>query len=119
MQRRQMVVDVHHPGRANVSKKELQERMAKMYKVNDLDRVILFDFRTAFGGGKSSGFCCIYDSVELAKKMHTKHHLWRLGIIEKTEKKGRKGIKEAKNRSKKVRGLGRQLARKQAKRNES
>uniref|UniRef100_A0A7S2SJ55 40S ribosomal protein S24 n=1 Tax=Mucochytrium quahogii TaxID=96639 RepID=A0A7S2SJ55_9STRA len=118
MSRRQFVLDVHHPGRANVSKADLKEKVAKMFKVKDVDAVVLFHFKTAFGGGKSSGFCCIYNSVEDAKKLHAKHILVRLGLADKVEKKGRKGIKEAKNRAKKVRGLGRRIARKKAKRAE-
>mmetsp|Transcript_7529 Transcript_7529/g.11257 ORF Transcript_7529/g.11257 Transcript_7529/m.11257 type:complete len:140 (-) Transcript_7529:64-483(-) len=118
MSRLQFVVDVHHPGRANVSKKELQEKIGKMFKVKDNQSIILFNFRTAFGGGKTTGYCCIYNTVEDAKKLHTKHILVRLGLLEKEEKKGRKGIKEAKNRAKKVRGVGRRTARKKAKRAE-
>mmetsp|Transcript_18274 Transcript_18274/g.22404 ORF Transcript_18274/g.22404 Transcript_18274/m.22404 type:complete len:138 (+) Transcript_18274:237-650(+) len=119
LNRRQCIVDVHHPGRANVSKEELREKLSKTFKVSDPLSVILFDFRTAFGGGKSTGFCCMYDSVEDAKKFHgMKYQLWRTGVIDKAEKKGRKGIKEAKNRGKKIRGLGRRLARKKARRSE-
>mmetsp|Transcript_22231 Transcript_22231/g.43682 ORF Transcript_22231/g.43682 Transcript_22231/m.43682 type:complete len:138 (-) Transcript_22231:663-1076(-) len=118
MARRQFVVDVLHPGRACVSKAELKEKIAKMFKVKDADSVVLFNFKYAFGGGKSTGFCCIYNTVEDAKKLHAKHILVRLGLVEKTDKKGRKGIKEGKNRAKKVRGVGRRLARKKAKRAE-
>jgi ribosomal protein S24E len=41
---------------------------------------MLFGFRTAFGGGKSSGFCLVYDSVEDAKKFEPKHRLIRAGL---------------------------------------
>lgn len=119
LNRRQFILDVLHPNRANVSKVELREKLAKQFKVDDEKAIILFGFRTAYGGGKSTGYCCIYDTVEDAKKLHgLKHHLWRLGIIEKPSKQGRKGIKEAKNRGKKVRGLGRRIARKKARRSE-
>jgi small subunit ribosomal protein S24e len=117
LNRRQMVVDVLHPNRANVKKQDLKEKLAKQMNAKDANAVVLFGFRTAFGGGKSTGFACVYDSVEDAKKYHvSKHHLWRMELIEKTEKKGRKGIKEAKNRGKKVRGVGRRIAKKKAKR---
>ena len=53
LSRRQFVVDVIHPDRANVSKAELQEKLAEMYKVNEVNRVILFGFRTAFGGTRN------------------------------------------------------------------
>ena len=64
--RRQMVVDVLHPARANVSKAELNEKLAQIYK-SDKERVVTFGFRTHFGGGRSTGFALIYDD-EASKK---------------------------------------------------
>lgn len=119
LNRRQFIVDVLHPSRANVSKNELKERLGAQFKVNDEKSIVLFDFKTAYGGGKTTGFCCIYDTVEDAKKFHgLKAHLWRMGIIEKPSTKGRKGIKESKNKAKKTRGVGTRLARKKARRSE-
>ena len=119
LNRRQFILDVLHPNRANVSKADLREQLASQFKVDDEKTIILFDFRTAFGGGKSTGFCCIYDTVDDAKKFHgLKHQLWRVGVIEKPATSGRKGKKESKNRGKKVRGLGRRAARKKARRSE-
>jgi hypothetical protein len=40
--------------------------------------IYLFGFRTAFGGGKSTGFCLIYDNLEAAKKYEPKHRLARV-----------------------------------------
>lgn len=54
LQRKQMVIDVLHPSRANVSKAELQEKIGKMYAA-DPKNTFVFGFRTAFGGGKSTG----------------------------------------------------------------
>ena len=113
LKRRQMVVDVIHPGRANVPKIELQEKLAKMYKVDNQNSVFLFGFRTAFGGGKSSGFALIYDDVKDALKFEPKHRIIRQGLREKKET-SRKQIKEAKNRGKKIRGVGRRIARHKA-----
>lgn len=64
LQRKQMVVDVLHPTRANVAKDELRDKLAAMYKAPK-DQVIVFGFRTQFGGGKSTGFALIYDSKEV------------------------------------------------------
>ncbi|KAJ3083145.1 ribosomal 40S subunit protein S24B [Quaeritorhiza haematococci] len=102
LQRKQMVVDVLHPGRANVSKKELREKLAKMYKSTD-ENIFVFGFRTGFGGGKSTGFALIYDSLEAAKKFEPKYRLVRHGIGEGA-KVSRKQLKERKNRAKKFRG---------------
>jgi len=118
MKRRQFVVDIHHPGRAGVSKAELKEHISKMFKVKEADAVVVFNMKVMFGGGKSQAFCCLYDSLQDAKKLHARYHLVRLGILEKAERKGRKGIKEAKNRQKKIRGIGRRIAKKKAKRAE-
>ncbi|CAM9270210.1 unnamed protein product [Sphacelaria rigidula] len=112
--RRQMVVDIIHPGTANVSKSELSEMIAKKFRVSDPTTVVMFGFRTHFGGGKSTGFCLIYDSVEDAKKFEPKYRLARCGLAEKKET-SRKQIKEAKNRAKKIRGTGRRIAKHKAK----
>merc|ERR1712230_176830 len=58
LQRKQFVVDVLHPSRPNVSKDELREKLSTMYKAPK-DQVIVFGFRTQFGGGKSTGFALI------------------------------------------------------------
>ncbi|KAI9998566.1 hypothetical protein PInf_003115 [Phytophthora infestans] len=102
-----------HPGRPNVPKAELQEKISKMYKVKDANTVFLYGFRTQFGGGKSSGFGLVYDTVNDAKRFEPKYRLIRQGLVEKVET-SRKQIKEAKNRGKKVRGVGRRIARHKA-----
>ncbi|GAA5950548.1 hypothetical protein JCM10213_001000 [Rhodosporidiobolus nylandii] len=102
LQRKQMVVDVLHPTRANVSKDELRDKLAAMYKAPK-DQVIVFGFRTQFGGGKSTGFALIYDSKE-ALAFEPRYRLVRFGLAEKKERAGRKLRKERKNRAKKFRG---------------
>jgi small subunit ribosomal protein S24e len=109
MSRKQFIVDVLHPGRANVSKvrsgacpvalrgcaaaprlagaaadaprsrsqAELTEKVAKMYGA-EANTIFLFGFRTAFGGGKSTGFGLIYDSLEAAKKLEPKYRQIRV-----------------------------------------
>lgn len=103
LQRKQMVVDVLHPNKASVPKTEIREKLAKMYKATP-DRVFAFGFRTNFGGGKSSGFALIYDTMDFAKKFEPKYRLARQGVIERAAKSSRKQKKEKKNRVKKVRG---------------
>ena len=101
--RRQFIVDVLHPGRANVPKSEVREKLSKMYDAREADAVFVFGFRTQFGGGKSTGFGLIYDSVDVAKKFEPKYRLVRNGLQEAASK-SRKQIKERKNRALKVRG---------------
>lgn len=71
--RRQFVVDVLHPGRANVSKSEIRDKLASMYNVRDAQQIFVFGFRTQFGGGKSTGFGLIYDDLKSAEKFEPKY----------------------------------------------
>merc|ERR1711962_1917285 len=102
LMRRQMIVDVLHPGKATVAKSDIREKLARMYKATG-DCIVCFGFRTAFGCGKTTGFALIYDSLDFSKQYEPKYRLARLGLFKK-ERQARKQRKEKKNRSKKVRG---------------
>eukprot|EP00693_Jakoba_libera_P000977 EC689570.1.p1 GENE.EC689570.1~~EC689570.1.p1 ORF type:complete len:131 (+),score=54.44 EC689570.1:65-457(+) len=104
--RKQMVVDVIHGRLPNVSKADLQHRLASMYKVQDPSNIVLFGFRTIFGGGRSSGFALIYTNKEARFKYEPKYRLLRFGVGQRSET-ARKQKKERKNRAKKFRGLER------------
>ena len=56
----------------------MKEKLQKIYDVKDQNSIFVFKFRTAFGGGKSTGFGLIYDSVESAKKYEPKYRLIRV-----------------------------------------
>ncbi|KAG1681294.1 hypothetical protein FOA52_007340 [Chlamydomonas sp. UWO 241] len=103
LSRKQFVIDVLHPGRPNVSKSELKEKLAGMYDSKDLDTIFVFGFRTQFGGGKSTGFGVIYESKEKALQFEPKYRLVRNGLAKKVDK-SRKQKKERRNRARKVRG---------------
>lgn|ERR1700733_3710514 len=75
--RRQFVLDVLHPSRPNVSKAELSEKLASLYKT-DKNRVVTFGFRTQFGGGRSTGFALIYDDEASQRKFEPKYRLVRV-----------------------------------------
>jgi small subunit ribosomal protein S24e len=57
---------------------ELKDKLAKMYDVKEPNCIVVFKFRTRFGGGKSTGFGLIYDSVDAAKKFEPKYRLIRV-----------------------------------------
>jgi len=103
LSRKQMVVDVLHPNRANVSKDELRGKLSELYKASK-DQITVFGFRTQYGGGKTTGFALIYDSVEALKKFEPHYRLVRIGVANKIEKPSRQQRKQRKNRSKEFRG---------------
>ncbi|KAF2481343.1 ribosomal protein L23/L15e core domain-containing protein [Neohortaea acidophila] len=101
--RKQMVVDVLHPGRPNVSKDELRGKLGELYKASK-DQVSCFGFRTQYGGGKSTGFALVYDSAEAMKQFEPRYRLIRYGQATKVEKASRQQRKQRKNRAKEFRG---------------
>ena len=103
LNRKQMVVDIHHGDKATPSRKVIGEQLAKMYKSTP-DCVVVYGVNTNIGGGKSVGFANIYDSLDYLKKNAARHHQIKLGHAEKIEKKARQQRKQLKNRKKKVKG---------------
>lgn len=80
--------DILHPNRANISKDELREKLAEMYKAGK-EQVNVFGLRTQFGGGKTTGFALVYDSPEALKKFEPHYRLVRIGAASKIEKASR------------------------------
>mmetsp|Transcript_138312 Transcript_138312/g.195785 ORF Transcript_138312/g.195785 Transcript_138312/m.195785 type:complete len:134 (-) Transcript_138312:45-446(-) len=102
LQRKQMVIEILHPGRPNVPKAELREKLGKLFKQNDLKSVFVFGLRTTFGGGKSTGFALVYNNQKAATKYEPAYRLRRNGFdIPQRYETGRKQRKERKNRLKK------------------
>ena len=48
-----------------------------MYKA-EANNIVCFGFKTAFGGGRSTGFALIYDTLDAAKKFEPKFRLARV-----------------------------------------
>ncbi len=71
------VVEVLHPSRASVPKSEIREKLAKLYKTTP-DVVIAHGFHCQFGGGRSTGYAQIYDSLDAAKKFEPKYRILRV-----------------------------------------
>jgi len=103
LSRLQFIVDVLHPSRPPISRSEISEKLAAIYKA-DKARIVVFGFKTHFGGGRSTGFALIYDSEASQRKFEPRYRLVRAGLETKVEKASRKLRKERKNRAKKFRG---------------
>ena len=79
----------------------------KLYKVKDPHSIVLFGFKSKYGGGKTSGFCLIYDNFKSRKRYDMRYRLVRDKFAKKPEG-SRKATKELKNRRKKM--VGREKA---------
>merc|ERR1711908_85500 len=100
LSRRQMVIDILHPDQPTPDKATLRklicEHLSKAKHAKaDPDATVVFGMRTDYGGGKSTGFCLVYDSTDAAKKIELDE------VVTRTARKQRK---EKKNREKKFRG---------------
>merc|ERR1712176_816663 len=51
--------------------------------MGDPKLVVLFGFKTKFGGGKSTGFCRIYDNEDSMRKFEPKNRLVKQGVQRK------------------------------------
>merc|ERR1712139_661203 len=110
LQRRQMILDVHHPGLATPDKEMLKNMIAEYLskakgQKASAEATVIFGMKTKFGGGRSSCFALVYYSVDAAKKFEPQHRLIRSGHAERPATViARKQRKEKKNREKKFRG---------------
>lgn len=107
LSRRQMIVDVIHPGKKVATHEEIRNELASRHNVADSKLIFLFNFRTAFGGGKTTGFCFIYDNLDEAKKFEPNHRLRRIGEERPSKRVGRKMRKTANGKRKRTWGTGR------------
>lgn len=108
--RKQMAIEMIHPEEANISKTLIKEKLAALYKSKS-EWIAVFGLHTKFGGGRSSGFALIYDSLEARKKYDQKKFQLRDGCFGKEKGKTRKQLKEIKGREKKARGKAKIMAR--------
>lgn len=73
---------------SDVSKDELRDRLAEMYKA-EKNAISVFGLRTHYGGGKSTGFALVYDNNDAMKKFEPNYRLVRFGEGTKVEKPSR------------------------------
>ena len=66
-----------HPELANVSKAQIKAKLALMLKAKE-ECIAVFGLKTKFGGGRSTGFATVYDSMDLRKKYDSKKELRRV-----------------------------------------
>jgi len=103
LQRKQFVLDILHPGVGGVSKEQLRGKLAAINKANE-NAIVIFGLKGVFGGGRSTAFGLIYDSVDAAKKFEPKYRLKRQGLFDGNIQKGRRGLKDVKKQRNKLRG---------------
>ena len=66
-----------HPEMSNVSKSDIKSKLAQTLKSKE-ENISIFGLKTKFGGGRSTGFALIYDSLDARKKFDSKKMLRRV-----------------------------------------
>mmetsp|Transcript_32451 Transcript_32451/g.44568 ORF Transcript_32451/g.44568 Transcript_32451/m.44568 type:complete len:137 (+) Transcript_32451:59-469(+) len=104
LSRKQMVLEITMPpNKGTIPRKDVRQKVRELFKVADENLVSIYGFKNAFGGGKVTGFCLIYDNLDSLKKYEPNYRLLRIGMGKKRGP-ARKGVKEKKNKRKKLRG---------------
>merc|ERR1719218_34689 len=101
MERKQMSLEIINPEAGSLTKKAVADKLAKVLGVKQVECITIFGMKAKFGGGRTSAFALVYDSLESKTKFDTMTSLRRAGIKEKG-KVTRKAKKEIKGRRKKV-----------------
>ena len=107
--RKQMAVEMIHPDEPNVSKAAIKEKLATIFKTKT-EAIAIFGLSTKYGGGRSSGFALVYDSVDLRKQYDLKTNLRRDNLWDTKKLKTRKQLKDIKGRMNKLRGVAKAAA---------
>lgn len=84
--RKELLLDVYHEGKPNVSQKELKELISAKYHW-DQKNLVIFGFKTAFGGNRSTGFVLAYDNQQYLVKYEPIYRLRRAGVVPKRNPK--------------------------------
>lgn len=104
LDRKQFVIDMQHLGAKAPTRDEIKDEVASRLKANK-DLVVIFGLETKFGGGHTTGFGFVYDSLDALKKTEPKHRLIKAGLAEKG-KVTRRMRKNARRQKVKVWGSG-------------
>ena len=93
-----------HPKQACPSLSELKERLNERWGCAT-DAVVIYNWLTKYGGGRSSGTCLVYDNKDYKMKFEPDYRLRREKLIaEKDISKTRKTKKNIKVKVRKLRG---------------
>ena len=98
-----MYVEMTHVGIHGITKAKITEFLAKKYKAKP-ECIFVYGMRFQFGGGRSSAFAHVYDSIEAVKKTVPWHLLIRKGMAEQHITIGKKARAEQKNKKKRTTG---------------
>ena len=82
LDRKQFIVDILHLGSAAPTIEEIKEKVANKLNANK-DVIVIFGLHTKFGGGRSTGFGLIYDSLDALKKGEPKARRIKEGLEKK------------------------------------
>ncbi|GAP89455.2 putative 40S ribosomal protein S24 [Rosellinia necatrix] len=98
-----MVVDMVHPNQSAISRSHLEQLLATLYKARP-EQISIFGLQTAFKGGKTTGFACIYNSVSARTMFDAKYRLKRAGLASRADRQSKQNRSHWKNWRKRFRG---------------
>lgn len=73
------MIELIHPELSNVAKTDIKSKLAQTLKTKE-ENISIFGLKTKFGGGRSTGFALIYDSLDARKKFDSRKMLRRVSL---------------------------------------
>ena len=103
LSRVQMIVDVYHDRKTNVTKEQIREALKKRFNKS---HIVLVRVKQLFGGGRTKGIALVYDNEEAMKRNETEKKLSR-EARERLPPKDRKKSQGKKKEGRKVKKVKR------------
>ncbi|KAK8893319.1 ribosomal 40S subunit protein S24B [Tritrichomonas musculus] len=104
LDRKQFVVDLKHPGDKAPTRDEIKDLVSAQLKANK-ENIVIFQLKTLYGGGHTTGFGLIYDNKDSMLKIEPDHRLIKAHLKEKS-KQTRRSRKNTRKQKMKVWGTG-------------
>jgi small subunit ribosomal protein S24e len=73
-------LDIIHPDVASVSRNQLKADLAKKFKTDEKN-IVVYGLKTQYGGGRSVGFCLVYENHQYLLKYEPKNRLRKVSAI--------------------------------------
>ena len=75
-------LEIINPDQGTLTKQQIAEKLAKVLKAKE-DCITIFGMKAKFGGGRTSAFALVYDSLDDKKKYDSKTALKRVSTFSK------------------------------------
>ena len=74
-------MEIINPDNGSLKKEDVAAKLAKVLNVKSTECITIFGMKAKFGGGRTSAFALVYDSLESRKQYDMKKNLLRVSLF--------------------------------------